>query len=222
MRPGVWLTALTLPVGGCYLPPADAPAYAPGYGYAQPGYPAPGGPQPGYPAPGYPPPGDIQGGYSPSGYPPPGYAAPGYPPAGYDPYGNGYPGYSYNGGAPTFAVDGGVVPLVLVGGAWGYWDHGHAWHRAPDEVSRNLERQRAGGFSPGGGGFERPGPQGRPPQSGPQNGGQQTGGPQNGGQNYYHASGQPQPAAAARPVAAQQPTHEEHNRNRECPPGQRC
>ena len=79
MRPGVWLTALTLPVGGCYLPPADAPAYAPGYGYAQPGYPAPGGPQPGYPAPGYPPPGDIQSGYSPSGYPPPGYAAPGYP-----------------------------------------------------------------------------------------------------------------------------------------------
>jgi hypothetical protein len=35
MRRGLWLAAMLLPFGGCDLTPSD-----PGYGYAQPGYPA--------------------------------------------------------------------------------------------------------------------------------------------------------------------------------------
>ena len=36
-------------------------------------------------------------------------------------------------------------PLILVGGAWGYWGPGHVWFRAPDAVFRHLEgRRRAG------------------------------------------------------------------------------
>ena len=56
-----------------------------------------------------------------------------------------YPGYAYNDGAPTLLVGGVVFPLILVGGAWGYWGPGHVWFRAPDAVFRHLEdRRRAG------------------------------------------------------------------------------
>jgi hypothetical protein len=62
------------------------------------------------------------------GYGPPGYP-PGPPPQAYDPYGGGYPGYSYNGGAPVYLDAGVAMPLVLLGGEWGYYDHGRHWHR---------------------------------------------------------------------------------------------
>ena len=53
MRRCLLLTAMLLPLGGCYLQPMS------GYGYAQPGYPAPG-----YPAPGYQGADDIYPGYA--------------------------------------------------------------------------------------------------------------------------------------------------------------
>jgi hypothetical protein len=178
-------------------------------------------PQPiGYaqPQPGYPPP---------PGYPP----QPGYPPASYDQDDNIYPGYSENDGAPTLAVDGAVVPLVLFGGGWGYYDGRHNFHRAPDAVSHHLEERRSSGasFHPGGGpGFHPdagPRPGGGPgfhpdAGSGPRPGGgpgfrpaSVPGGQPSGGQSSFR----PNPAAAARP--APPPARPER---RECPPGQRC
>lgn len=148
MRRDVVLAALLLPLSGCYAPQpagyAQPAAYPPGYQYAQPGYQQPGYPQPGYPQPGY------------------------------DPSGEAYPGYSENGGDPTLLVEGATVPLILYGGGWGYWDSRHSWHHAPDEVSRHLERERAGGFHRGGEGFGQQRPEGRPP-----------GGAPNGGQNFF-------------------------------------
>jgi hypothetical protein len=117
-------------------------------GYPPPGYPAPGyAPSPGYPPPGYAPP---------PGYPPPGYRPPaGYPPAAYPaprpaPSAGVYPGYAYNNGTPSLLVGGTLFPLVMVGGAWGYWDGGHHWIRAPDAVFHHLEGHRVfvGGVRP--------------------------------------------------------------------------
>jgi len=135
-------------------------------------------------------------GYAAPGYAQPGYPPPGYPPASYGPYGNVYPGYSYNDGAPTLFVDGAVVPLILAGGGWGYYDAHRNWHRAPDAVSRHLEQQRAAvaTFHPGGGGYPQPRP----------------------GGGAQPDRGQPQYRPAAHPA------HEEHERAHECPPGQRC
>jgi hypothetical protein len=175
MRRVLLLGSVLLPLGAAYAQP-PGPDYAsppPGYpppGYAPPGYP-PGNYPPGnYPAPGYPPP----------GYPPPGYPAPAYPPAGYpvaqpDPYATIYPGYAYNDGAPTLLVAGVVFPLILVGGAWGYWDGGHHWIRAPDAVFRHLEARRAAGvvFRVAGPAHAFRGPVGRPeghPGGGPRPG----------------------------------------------------
>lgn len=120
---------------------ANAQPPPPGYAY----------PPPGYPPPGYPPP----------GYPPPGYAPPVYP---VDPYAGIYPGYAFNDGAPTLLVAGVVFPLILVGGAWGYWDGGHRWIRAPDTVYRHLEGRRAAGvvFRVGGPAHAFHGAPGRP------------------------------------------------------------
>ena len=115
-------------------------------------------PPPGY---AYPPPG-----YPPPGYSPPAYPAPAYPPPAYpvDPYANIYPGYAYNDGAPTLLVAGVVFPLIFVGGAWGYWDGGHHWVRAPDSVYRHLEGRRAAGvvFHVGGPAHAFHGAPGRP------------------------------------------------------------
>src|ERR1700675_92961 len=72
--------------------------------------------------------------------PQPGYSAP-QP----DPYAGIYPGYAYDDGAPTLLVAGVVFPLILVGGAWGYWGPGHVWFRAPDPVFRHLEARRRAG-----------------------------------------------------------------------------
>jgi hypothetical protein len=178
MRRDLVLAALLLPLSGCYVT-------QPGPGYVQPGY--------GYAQPGYPP----TGGY--------GYAQPAYPPAAYDAYGNVYPGYSDNDGAPTLFVDGAVMPLVLFGGGWGYYDGQHNWHRAPDAVSHHLEQQRAAGgtFHPGGaGGYPQARPEGRPlPAAAP-----------------YRAATPYHPVEQGRPA----PAHEDHPRGHECPPGQRC
>ena len=193
MRHGLVLAAVLLPLAGCYV----APPPQPNYGYA-----APAGPSPGY---------------APDAYP---QAA--YPPPGYDPYGDAYPGYSYNGGSPTMIVAGAVVPLVIVGGSWGYYDAHRGWHRAPDQVNRDVERQRAAGaaYHSEGGGY----PQGRPP-GGP--GGYPQPRPA-GGPEQYHGQPQyrppPPPAQQARPAPQPQPQpqREEHDHGRYCPPGQHC
>src|ERR1700733_11663659 len=135
----------------------------------------------------------------PSGYaqPQPGYAPqPGYPPASYGQDDNIYPGYSENDGAPTLAVDGAVVPLVLFGGGWGYYDGRHNFHRAPDAVSHHLEERRSSGasFHPGGGpGFH--------PDAGPRPGGgpgfHPDAGPRPGGGPGFH------PDAGSRPGGGQ-------------------
>jgi hypothetical protein len=180
-------------------------------------------------------------GYAQPGYPPPGYPPQGYPQAAYDPYGNVYPGYSYNDGTPTLLVEGAPMPLIVVGGGWGYWDSRHNWHRAPDEISRHLEQQHAsGGFRPGGGGFAQPRPEGGPPPHGGFHAGDghfaqprpegrpPQAAPPNGGQAFSHPPGQGPaaavPAAAVRPAGAPrpEPAHQEHQRGHECPPGQRC
>ena len=142
---------------------------------------------------------------------PPAYVQPGYPPPGYAaPYGSVYPGYSYNDGSPTLFVEGAAVPLIFFGGGWGYYDRRHEWHRAPDEVGRHIEEQRAhGGHFDGG----RPGG-GRP------EGGRPPGGGGSGGFNFVPANAQGRPPAAApRPAP---PQREEHQRGHDCPPGQRC
>jgi hypothetical protein len=160
MRRVLMLGTVLLPLSAAYAQPPP-----PGYGYPPPGSPPPGYPPPGYaPPPGYPPP---------AGYPPAGYPAP-QP----DPYAAIYPGYAYNDGAPTLLVAGTVFPLILVGGAWGYWGPGHVWFRAPDAVFHHLEGRRAAGvvfrtagpahaFGGPGGRFEgRPGGGGRPADRG--------------------------------------------------------
>jgi hypothetical protein len=235
MRHGLVLAALLLPLGGCYEQPPGPGSYAqpgsPPGGYGQPGYPPPSYGQPGYPPPGYGQP----------GYPPPGYNPAEYPVAGpYDPNGTIYPGYSDNGGSPTLFVDGAVVPLILFGGGWGYYDTHHDFHRAPDAVSRHLEQQRAaGGFHPGSGGFAPPGAGGRPapPPGGfhPASGGFAQPRPEgrppqaaeaNRGQFSSHPGEQPHPAATsaasprATPPPQPVPAHERHGRD--CPQGQRC
>ena len=151
-------------------------------------------------------------GYAQPGYAQPAYAQPGYPGAPTDAYGNVYPGYAYNDGSPTLFVEGATEPLISFGGAWGYYDGRHEFHRAPDAVGRHLEQQRAsGGFRSGGGGF----PQGRP-----------GGGEPYRGQAQFRGAEPVRPAAAgfaaprAAPAAAAQPAHEE--RRRGCEPGQRC
>jgi hypothetical protein len=233
MPRGLVLAALLLPLSGCY----DQSAGYPPPGYAQPGYAPPGYAPPGYAGPGY---------GQPSYPPPPGYP-PGYgyaAPAGYDPYGNVYPGYSDNGGEPTLLVAGAVTPLILFDGGWGYWDSRHNWHRAPDEISRHLEQQRASGagFRHGGGDFGRPGFGGGAPPGDPSRGQfPRPGGPGRPAPGADPAHGQIQrpaglgagpgrpaaiPAAAARPAPAAAPNsesgHPGRDRAHDCPPGQRC
>jgi hypothetical protein len=122
---------------------------------------------------------------------PPGPAPYGYPPPGYPTYGQAsfsYPGFAYIDGSPTYAVGGVTWPLVFYGGAWGYWDGYHAWHRAPDEVWHHLDQRY-----PGGAGYHAwgGGPYGHPQSLG--QGGHPGGYPQ-GGNAYYggHPGGYPQ------------------------------
>jgi hypothetical protein len=147
------------------------------------------------PAPGY--------GYAPPGYPPP------PPPPSYDPYAGAYPGYGYNGGAPVYYDAGVAVPLVVFGGAWGYYDHDHHWHRAPEGISRDLEVRRAGGgpYPPGPAPHPEPYPQQRPGQPGPA---------------AYHPGEPPHPVAPPRPASGAPPHQEGQEHHRDCPPGQRC
>jgi hypothetical protein len=85
-----------------------------------------------------------------------------------------YPGYGYIDGSPTIAADGGTWPLIFYGGAWGYWDGYHSWHRAPDQVWHHLESRYPGGagyrpWNGGGGGTAWHGgsPGGAPPIGAP-------------------------------------------------------
>lgn len=141
--------------------------------------------------------------------PPVGYGYQQPPPAAYPPpapYGYGaYPGYSYNDGAPII-VEGGVpVPLIFFGGAWGWYDGGHVWHRAPDPVMRDLDARRAGGAA-----FH--------PSAVPQAQGWQH---EQAVQHYdTYRQGWQQTPGGYHPPPASQP-HEEH-RGHECSPGQHC
>ena len=59
----------------------------------------------------------------------------------------GVDGISYVGGAPVALIDGESVFLVL-GAAdlgWGYYDHYHHWHGAPDRFRNHMERFHPGG-----------------------------------------------------------------------------
>lgn len=157
MRRALLISAIFLPLSAAYSQPPP-----PGYAY----------PPPGYPPAGYPPP----------GYPPPGYPPPVYPVPQSDPYATIYPGYAYNDGAPTLLVGGVVFPLILAGGAWGYWGPGHAWFRAPDAVFRHLEDRRRAGvvFRVGGPMHAFGGPGGGRPEGHP-GGGRPEGHPGGGG-----------------------------------------
>ena len=170
---GLVLAALLLPLSGCYMPPQNV-----GYDYAQPGYPA-------------------GAGY---GYAQPAYGQPGYGPSGDD--ADIYPGYSDNDGAPSYFVDGAAMPLILLGGGWGYYDSQRDFHRAPDAISRHLERQRASGaaFRPRDGGYPQERPEGRPsPGAEPYR-----------GQSSFRPAEPARPAPAAEPFRGQssfQPAH---------------
>jgi hypothetical protein len=141
-------------------------------------------------------------GYAPPGYPPP------PPPLPSDPYASAYPGYGYNGGAPVYYDAGIAVPLVLFGGAWGYYDRDHHWHRAPEGISRDLDAHRGGGRGQPG---AMPRPEGYP---------QQRAG-QPGAVGYRPGEG-PHPVAAPRPAQGAPPRQGEHERRHDCPPGQHC
>ncbi len=116
--------------------------------------------------------------YPTASYPPPEYPPGVYPPSPYDPNAAAYPGYDYSGDAPTIIEEGAPVPLVLLGGEWGFYDHERHWHRAPDDVRRRFEEHRDAGpqFRPDGQrfdgrrldgrrfdeGYGQPRPEGRP------------------------------------------------------------
>jgi hypothetical protein len=151
-------------------------------------------------------------GYGYGGYPQPGYPQPGYPGGEY-----GYPGFAYSDGSPTLAVDGAILPLIFLGGGWGYYDSYHRWHRAPEGVERHLNQRFPGGagYRPWGGGQagrptglrpegfrpEAPRPGGYPP--GGNQGAYRPAGPSPGGvrqppvQVQRAATPQPRPAAPA-------------------------
>ena len=104
------------------------------------------------------------------------------------------------------------MPLIFFDGGWGYYDHHHEWHRAPDAIGHHLDQQRAaGGFHPGGApGYAQPG--GRPPGAGAPPGGQNyfhttepgrtsaTGASP--GQSYFHTTEPGRPPGAPTPAAA--------------------
>jgi len=53
---------------------------------------------------------------------------------------DGADGITYVGGVPEAVIDGAPVFLVFAGGiGWGYYDHFHHWHGAPDRFRRHLE-----------------------------------------------------------------------------------
>ncbi len=60
---------------------------------------------------------------------------------------DGVDGITYVGGVPTAVIDGESVFLVLgaAGLGWGYYDHYHHWHGAPDRYRNHLERFHPGG-----------------------------------------------------------------------------
>jgi hypothetical protein len=146
-------------------------------------------------------------GYAPQpayGYGSPAYVSPGYPPA-YDPYS----GYSYNDGAPEI-IEGGVsIPLVLFGGQWGYYDRDRHFHRAPDNVRRDIESHRGyGNFRP------NPGPRG--------GGGPQPWHGQPNGQAAFRPAGPPPGHVSGPPPRASAQPQQRPEGHHNCAPGQHC
>ena len=81
------------------------------------------------------------------------YGAPEYPQPAYplgtipDDYGEPvYPGFSYNDGAPVIIEGGMSMPLILLGGEWGYYDRVRHWHRAPDQCRTACAAAKGTGF----------------------------------------------------------------------------
>jgi endonuclease YncB( thermonuclease family) len=60
---------------------------------------------------------------------------------------DGVDGITYIGGEPTAVIDGELVFLSLgaAGLGWGYYDHYHHWHGAPDRFRAHLDRFHPGG-----------------------------------------------------------------------------
>ncbi len=59
----------------------------------------------------------------------------------------GVDGIAYVGGVPTALIEGETEFLVFAGDdvGWGYYDHGHRWHGAPDRYRGHLEHFHPGG-----------------------------------------------------------------------------
>jgi endonuclease YncB( thermonuclease family) len=60
---------------------------------------------------------------------------------------DGIDGVTYVGGAPVALINGEEAFLVYGDGGlgWGYYDHGHRWHGAPDRFRRHMEHFHPGG-----------------------------------------------------------------------------
>jgi endonuclease YncB( thermonuclease family) len=59
---------------------------------------------------------------------------------------DGSDGITYVGGVPEAVIDGAAVFLIFGGDAgWGYYDHWHHWHDAPDRYRAHMERYHAYG-----------------------------------------------------------------------------
>jgi endonuclease YncB( thermonuclease family) len=59
---------------------------------------------------------------------------------------DGIDGITYVGGAPVAMIDGEEAFLVYGDDlGWGYYDHGHHWHGAPDRFRRHMEHFHPGG-----------------------------------------------------------------------------
>jgi hypothetical protein len=164
-------------------------------------------------------------GYAAPGYPAPGYQPPGYAP---DPYAvQAEPGFDYNNGVPVIIEGGATVPLVLLGGEWGYYDRERHWRRAPDQVYRRMEQYQHQGWAghPGAPpphfeGHPPPRYEGRPYEGHPPYGGGRYGGPPPEAMRPAAAPYQ-RPAPPPQAAPQQREQHEQHY-NRGCQPNQRC
>jgi hypothetical protein len=236
MRRQVWIAAVLLPLTGCYAPPGD-----PGYGYAQPAY-----PPAGYPGPEYPP-GYAAGGYAPAPYESDAGIYPGYSYNGGQPtyidggiavplvlFGGEWGYYDherhFHHAPDRISRD---LETRHAGGGGQF---------RPNAGPRGEPNFQPRQVQPGGPAAFRPGEQPRlaPPQAAFRPGEQPRAAPPQAAfrpaeppraapppQANFRPAEQPRPLPAPafsqpHPGFAAPPRHEEHERGRDCPPGQRC